>query len=216
MQSGGMDPQQAARHLETIRTLMERTALYRRALGPMTLMTGGLGCVAAVVGWLADIGSPRGFGMYWMVVGCVGLGGAFAVVRRQALRAREPFWSPPTRRVTQALLPALVAGVCAGLIAVWPGWRDPLQMWWLPGVWMVLYGLAMHASGFFMARGIRWFGWIFVLAGCALLAVLTERSYASGMPALRHAHWLMGTTFGGLHLAYGVYLHLTEPRLDTT
>jgi hypothetical protein len=207
-----MDPQHAAQQLEIIRTLMERAALYRRALAPTTLLTGALGCVAAAVGWLADLGSPRAFGWYWMLVGCVGLVGAFLIIRRQALREREPFWSPPTRRVAQALLPALFAGVFAGGLAVGPVWRDPLQLWWLPGIWMVLYGCAMHAAGFFMARGIKWFGWAFLLAGCALLAVLTERSYASGMPALRHAHALMGATFGGLHLVYGLYLHLTEAR----
>jgi hypothetical protein len=212
MQSNPMDPRQAAHQLEIIRTLMERAALYRRALGPITLLTGALGCVAAAIGWLADLGSPRGFGVYWMLVGCLGLGAAVLVARRQALREREAFWSPPTRRVTQALLPALFAGLFVGGLAVWPPWRDPLQMWWLPGIWMVLYGCAMHAAGFFMARGIKWFGWAFILTGCVLLVVLTERSYASGMPALRHAHVLMGATFGGLHLVYGIYLHLTEAR----
>ena len=29
---------------------------------------------------------------------------------------------------------------------------------------------------------------------------------------LRLAHLVMGATFGGLHLLYGVYLALTEPR----
>jgi hypothetical protein len=207
-----MDPQQAARHLETIRTLMENAALYRRALAPTTLLAGAWGGVAAILGWTANLDSSRAFGLFWMTVGCLGLGGAFLVIRRQALKDHEPFWSPPTRRVAQALLPPLFVGLFAGVLAVWPSWRDPLQMWWLPGVWMVLYGCAMHAAGFFMARGIKWFGWVFILAGCALLALLTHRSYASGMPSLRHAHLLMGGAFGGLHLAYGLYLHLTERR----
>ncbi len=30
------------------------------------------------------------------------------LVRRQALKAAEPFWSPPTRRVSQAVLPAFL------------------------------------------------------------------------------------------------------------
>jgi hypothetical protein len=205
-----MDPQRAAQQLEIIRTLMERAALYRRTLGPIMLLTGALGCLAALVGWLAAIESPRGFGSYWMSIGCLGLGAAFMAVRRQALRDREAFWSPPTRRVTQAMLPALVAGLFAGGVAIWPPWREPLQMWWLPGLWMVLYGCAMHSAGFFMARGIKWFGWVFILVGCVLLAILTHRSYASGMPTLRHAHALMGATFGGMHLLYGIYLHLTE------
>jgi hypothetical protein len=47
-----MDSREATRHLEAIRTLMERAALYRRALAPVTLLTGALGCLAGgSVGW---------------------------------------------------------------------------------------------------------------------------------------------------------------------
>ena len=75
---------------------------------------------------------------------------------------------------------------------------------------MVLYGCALHSAGFFMPRGIRLFGGGFIVCGCATLAVVNARSYAAGMPDLANAHWLMGAAFGGLHLAYGVYLGFTE------
>ena len=209
-----MDSRWAGEQLETIRTLMERAAVYRRALGPTALATGALGCVAATAGVALDIGQPRGFGFYWMAVAVAGLAGAILLMRRQALRDREPFWSPPARRVTQALLPALVAGLVAGLVAACPAWREPLQMWWLPAVWMLLYGCALHAAGFFMPRGIRLFGWLFVLTGCVMLLVLNTRSYGSGMPALVQAHWLMGATFGGFHLLYGLYLTATAKSTE--
>jgi hypothetical protein len=120
------------------------------------------------------------------------------------------------RRVGRALLPPLVAGGVAGLLAVRPEGRDPLQMWWLPAVWMVIYGCALHAAGFFMNRGITWLGWIFLLAGVVCLWVLNERGDASGMPTLRQAHVLMALVFGGVHLAYGVYLQLTESRANVS
>jgi len=211
-----MDSREAARHLEAIRTLMERAALYRRALAPVTLLTGVLGCLAGAIGWIADLSEPRVFGWYWMGVAGVGLVGALVLIRRQALRDHEPFWSPPMRRVGRALLPPLVAGGVTGMLAAWPEWRDPLQMWWLPAIWMVIYGCALHAAGFFMDRGITWFGWVFLGVGCVFLWLLNDRSYASGMPSLRHAHLLMAVAFGGLHLAYGVYLHLTESHQDAT
>jgi hypothetical protein len=195
---------------------MERAALYRRALAPVTLLTGVLGCLAGALGWIADLSEPRVFGWYWMGVAGVGLVGALVLIRRQALRDHEPFWSPPMRRVGRALLPPLVAGGVTGVLAAWPAWRDPLQMWWLPAIWMVIYGCALHAAGFFMDRGITWFGWIFLGVGCVFLWVLNDRSYAAGMPSLRHAHLLMAAAFGGLHLAYGVYLHLTESHPDAT
>ena|SRR2546426_12536247 len=207
-----MESRWATEHLQVIRTLMERAAVYRRALAPTTLVTGAVGLLASAVGWLADIGSPRAFGLYWVIVCIVTLASAFLVVRRQALKDSEPFWSPPTRRVAQALLPALFAGLVASLLMVLPVWREPLQVWWLPPIWMVLYGCAIHSAGFFMPRGMKLFAWIFIVAGCATLTVINGRSYAAGMPSLRHAHWIMGASFGGLHLAYGVYLCFTEKQ----
>ena len=81
-------------------------------------------------------------------------------------------------------------------------------MLWLPLIWVVLYGCAFHAAGFFMPRGMKIFGWAFVIGGCGL--------FAAGVPdwahPLEYAHGVMGFFFGGLHLAYGVYLYFTERR----
>jgi hypothetical protein len=205
-----MDSHWAAEHLEVIRTLMERTAVYRRALAPVTLVVGGIGLVGGAVGWLAGIDSPRGFGLFWLAISVAALGSALLIVRRQALRDREPFWSPPTRQVTRALVPPLGAGLVLGLLAILPGWQEPLGAWWLPAFWMLLYGCALSAAGFFMPRGIRLFGHLFVLLGCLGLCILAERGHAAGMPSLTWAHLGMAGTFGGLHLTYGCYLLLTE------
>ena len=77
----------------------------------------------------------------------------------------------------------------------------------LPLGWIVFYGCAVHAAGFFMPRGIRLFGWMFIVGGCGLFAL--------GIPDLPrplYAHGVMGLFFGGLHLAYGIYLFCTEKR----
>ena len=97
-----MESNWAAEHLQVIRTLMERSALYRRALAPIMLLTGAVGLAAAGVGIWTRIDSPRGFIGYWLAVSLVPLIGAFLLVRRQALRDSEPFWSPPTRRVARS------------------------------------------------------------------------------------------------------------------
>jgi hypothetical protein len=110
------------------------------------------------------------------------------------------------------MLPPLVVGGVAGVMMVLPAWREALHVWWLPPIWMILYGCALHAAGFFMPRGIRWLGWLYVLLGCLLLALVNVQGNAAGMPDLRHAHAVMGAAFGMLHLAYGIYLRLTETR----
>lgn len=202
-------------HLQVIRTLMERSALYRRTLAPMTLTAGAIGSAAGLVGWVWPVTSPRGFLLLWLGVALLAGAAALFLVRQQALRAREPFWSPPTRRVALAAAPALFAGVVFGLIALAradsangePLTGTFLLTGWLPCIWILLYGCAVHAAGFFMPRGIRLFGALLVVCACGLAAV--------GLPAepsARWAHAVMGAVFGAGHLAYGLYLRFTEPR----
>jgi uncharacterized membrane protein YfcA len=204
-----MESNWAAEHLQVIRTLMERSALYRRALAPIMIFTGIVGVTGGALGWLFNISSPRSFIGFWAGVGVLALSGSFLLVRRQAIKETEPFWSPPTRRVAQALLPPLFIGFIAGLLAlVCPQW-DFLKPWALPAFWILLYGCALTAAGFFMHRGIKLLGWLFILCGCALVAT---RCYTAAWLSLEFGHQVMGGVFGGLHLAYGIYLYFTEPR----
>src|ERR1043166_9943683 len=209
-----MESNWAAEHLQVIRTLMERSALYRRALAPIMIFVGVLGLAGGIFGWLWKIGSTRGFIGYWALVGLLAIIGSFLLVRRQALKESEPFWSPPTRRVSQAMLPALVAGLIIAAVAfarMDPSraeFRSMLALWWLPLVWVILYGCAFHAAGFFMPRGMKIFGWAFVIGGCALFAL----GIPDWLPRAVYAHGIMGVFFGAFHLAYGVYLYFTEQR----
>lgn len=219
-----MEPNWAAEHLQVIRTLMERSAVYRRALAPIMIYNGVVGTVAAIAGWSCKIDSSRGFIVFWACMAGVALAGSFFLVRRQALKAGEAFWSPPTRRVTQAMLPGLVAGMIIGAVfyiavgfeqgRLWLD-RDLVEvtgMFWLPLGWVVLYGCAFHAAGFFMPRGMRIFGWAFVVGGSGLIAMgIPDHIYKA-----HFAYGIMGLFFGVLHLTYGVYLYFTEQRRDET
>jgi len=199
----------AAEHLLTIRTLMERSAIYRRALAPIVLALGGLGVLAAVVGCFLGVQTPRSFVGYWSGVGLAGLSAAYLMARRQALKDAESFWSAPTRRVTQALLPPLFVGFVASTVAAVAGNQLAKAVWLILPIWMVLYGCALHAAGFFMPRGIKLFGWGFILAGCGLAGFI---AVCRRLPEQGTAHLVMGASFGAFHVAYGVYLYFTEKR----
>ncbi len=213
-----MESNWAAENLQTIRTLMERSALYRRALAPIMTLAGGIGTLAAICGLMMKVIAPIYFELYWLVVGLVVLGVVYLLVRRQALNDAEPFWSTPTRRVTQALLPSFTSGFILSILAYifftrktgepWPeSIGNLVLMFWLPVVWIILYGCGLHAAGFFMPRGIRVFGWAFIIGGCIAFAI--------GVPDILpgfYGHILMGIFFGLLQLAYGVYLYFTEKR----
>ncbi len=207
-----MESNWATEHLQVIRTLMERTAVYRRALAPIMLAAGAIGTLAAAGGYLFGIETSRAFGGYWGAVSAIAVAMALLLARLQALKDKEPFWSPPTRRVSEAVLPGLVAGALVLAALFLPRWNDALSAWWLPPIWMILYGCAIHAAGFFMPRGMKWFGWGFILIGGGLFLGLSLRS---GVPPMRYAHLLMGGAFGVLHLAYGAYLYITERKRNS-
>jgi hypothetical protein len=216
-----MQTPSASEHLQVIRTLMERSALYRRALAPITIFVGSLGLIAAIAGWKLRIVQPVPFILYWYVVGALAISGAFLMVRRQALKDAEPFWSPPTRRVARAMLPPLAAGFMLGALfaisqlapSAGAGPTAGLAPRWiylvcLPLLWVILYGCAVHASGFFMTRGMQLFGWLIVAGGCA--SFLIGAPAETQMPLVSYG--IMGGFFGLLHIAYGVYLYFTENR----
>ena len=210
-----METNWATEHLQVIRTLMERSAVYRRALAPTMTLTGVLGVGAAVTGWLARIDAPRAFATFWLAISVVAIVGSLLLVRRQALREGEPFWSPPTRRVIQALMPPLGAGFILSVLAIWErgtveqGGGSQAETVWFAVGWIIFYGCALHAAGFFMPRGMKLFGWAFVLGGCGLGAiVMLDRDSSLRL----YPHALMGLFFGVLHLAYGFYLYITEQR----
>ncbi|HXI72801.1 MAG TPA: hypothetical protein VNN22_20880 [Verrucomicrobiae bacterium] len=204
-----MEPKWAEENLQTIRTLMERSALYRRALAPVMLICGISGLAGGVAGWQWQLNSYLEFGFVWVATAIFALGCSTLFVRQQALKDSEPFWSPPTRRVTQALTPPfLIGAVMSGMMIFWG--NDDLAKQLAILIWCLTFGCGIHAAGFFMPRGIRWFGWIFILAGFGLLAGLVAKNDLASLPC--SPHLLMAAIFGGLHLAYGIYLYFTEKK----
>ncbi len=210
-----MDTNWAAEHLQTIRLLMERSALYRRALAPISIYVGGIGVAAMAGGCALKIEAPGHFAIYWLAVSILATAGALLLVRRQAIKHHESFWSPPTRRVAQAMFPPLMVGLAFGLlVAKWsPEFQERYDGKFISLAliifWTLLYGLALHAAGFFMPRGIRLFAWGIVLIGLILLGAMAWTNFSA---AKISPHVVMGIIFGGSHLAYGIYLYFTERK----
>jgi hypothetical protein len=203
-----MEPNAAAEHLQVIRTLMERSALYRRTLAPIMLYIGSVGTLAGLGGILLGIEALPAFYGWWSLAAALALAGAFLIARRQAVRDGEPFWSPPTLRVAQALAPPLAAGLVLGLTMPMFEATPPRGLFVLGSA--LFYGCAVHAAGTFMPRGMKLFGWIVIVVSAAGSAGLAALEPAAAGPELAHA--VMGGVFGVLHLAYAAYLYATERR----
>jgi len=205
-----MSAQWAEENLNTIRTLMERASVYRRALAPVAIAVGVLGMAAAGLAEGMGLTGQNNFAGYWLGVGVVTVLAALLLVRRQALQADEEFWSPPTRRVAQVMAPLLLAGLGFGVLEILnTGDRDSIR---LIALWMVLYGGALHAAGFFMQRGLKLVGWVFVISGsiCLYLHTMGDVKWLGEA----NSNWVMGWAFGANHLAYGLYLKLTAKPVE--
>src|SRR5271154_6068821 len=98
-----MNSNWAEENLQTISTLMERSALYRRALAPIMIFAGTLGVMAATIGLLLHVDTVLTFDALWIGTATIAVIGAFLNARRQAIKDKEKIWPPPTRRVAQAL-----------------------------------------------------------------------------------------------------------------
>jgi hypothetical protein len=200
-----MNDAEAAQQLQTIRNLMERAALYRRALGPVLLAVGFIALGGTALGGIFAIDTTAGFLRLWLSVAGLAVSTSFLMIRKQALGMKEPFWTPPTRRVVGAMLPPLLAGVALTIaVAVV---RPELPATSLPYAWSACYGLALHAAGFFTLKGIRQVGWAFFLFGAAY--GLTAMKPDAERPFL-HAHLQMGVMFGLVHLGAAGKLLLQE------
>jgi hypothetical protein len=164
---------------------------------------GVLGIAAGVLGWQLKLVNNRSFFLYWAATAAVATIGAFFLVRRQALKDAEPFWSPPTRRVAQALFLPFSLALFVSVFLAEPDGRE--AEYYLIVLWLMLYGCALHSAGFFISRGFQMLGWAFCVAGCAVFLWLGNNRTIP--PSL-----IMAVLFGGLHLAAGIYLYFTEKR----
>jgi hypothetical protein len=106
------------------------------------------------------------------------------------------------------MLPPLLSGLVLGGWLILPAahWEMNVPM---ALVWLLFYGCALHSAGFFMVRGIKWFGWGYIIVSILLTVFI---SAATGVVGPSTGNWIMGLLFGGLHLAYGGYLYFTEQK----
>ena len=189
-----MDARDAARNLEVIRTLMERTCQYQLLTARAGLVAGSLAALGALTFVFLDAQDPWQFGAVWATVFA---GSTLATTIGTVLRGRstgERIWSRQARTVVLALAPSLFAALVLTVFLFARG--DHL---WLPGVWMLCYAQGALATAAYSPPPIRWLGLSMLLLGSLALAL--GPSWATIM---------MGVGFGLGHVGLGVVLLAIE------
>jgi hypothetical protein len=191
-----MDARQAARTLEVIRTLMERTCQYQLLTARASLAAGILAGIGALAFLFLDAKEPANFGFVWLIVFA---GSVLSTCIGTVMRGRErgeQVWSRQARAVVMALAPSLFAALV--LTIYFFVRREHL---WLPGVWMLCYGQGALATSAYAPSPIRWLGVTALVLGGVTLWLGPE-----------WAVLMMGLVFGVGHTGLGTVLLVIERR----
>jgi hypothetical protein len=191
-----MDARQAARTLEVIRTLMERTCQYQLLTARASLVAGTLAGAGALAFLYLVPSNPWHFGLVWAVVFA---GSVLATLVGTVMRGRErgeQVWSRQARAVVLALAPSLFAALVLSIYFFARG-----EHLWLPGVWMLCYGQGALATSAYAPSPIRWLGIAVLLLGSLTLLLGPELSVL-----------MMGLVFGAGHIGLGTVLLVVERR----
>ncbi len=194
-----MDARQAARNLEVIRTLMERTCQYQLLTARAGLAAGSLAGAGALAFLVLDPQNPWHFGSIWALVFAGSLSAATVGVILRGRQRGERIWSRPARAVLLALAPSVFAAMALSVFFFARG-----EHLWLPVIWMLCYGQGALATSAYAPSPIRWLGLAVLLLGCLTLWL---------GPAW--AIVLMGAVFGLGHIGLGVALLVAERRETT-
>jgi hypothetical protein len=101
-----------------------------------------------------------------------------------------PLWSEPARKMVFSFAPPMMVGALLTLLFLE---RELTAL--LPGVWMLLYGVAVIAAGTFSVRIVPVMGLAFMIIGTIALFAPPTWSAIS-----------MAAGFGGLHLLFGTLI----------
>lgn len=178
----------AMEDLRFIRRTMENGKTFTAVPGWGGVAMGVTALVAAVVA--SGRATTEGWLAVWIADAVVAAGIGLWAVHRKARRFELPVLSGAGRRVFLGFLPPVVAAV-ALTAAAWSTGSTAL----IPGMWLLLYGVAVVAAGTFSVRVVPVMGVCFMILGA--VALLAARSAGNA---------LMAVGFGGLHIAFGAVI----------
>lgn len=200
--------------MKVIRSLMERSTVYRAISWPTALFGGGFALILGVVLFLrvqvamaggesADsLMSDRSWVFAWLFAMVVT--GAFnaLLIARKSSRDGRPFFSPGLKLAMRAIVPPMVAGGVLGVGQALSAWGTLAGA---AAIWVICYGLALLATRGFAPKSMPRLGGAFLMAGMIAYAVVGSGSgVADPATDQLQANAIMAICFGLLNLVYGL------------
>jgi hypothetical protein len=180
--------QHALENIRYIRETMERAGSFTAVPGSGGVLMGVSALLTTVIS--TQLPSWEMWFVAWLGEALLAFAiGSWAMVQKAKI-VKSPLLNGPGRKFALSLLPALIAGMVLTLVL----YRQQLFVL-MPGVWLLLYGVAIVTGGAYSVRVVPIMGVSFMIIGCLAL-----------FSSLAWAHWFMGVGFGGLHLVFGAII----------
>lgn len=174
--------------LRFIRATMDRAGRFTAVPG-----WGGVGMGLTAIAATAVAGAPRD-GTRWLAIWLATAVAASAIalvaMARKAWKAGTPLAATPARRFALAALPPWLAGAVLTIV-----FARAAMLGWLPGCWLLLYGVGLMTGGALSVPVVPVMGATFMAFGCAAFVA----------PAEWGPHF-MAAGFGGLHILFGLVI----------
>lgn len=195
--------EEAYANLRHIRDVMERSTRHSTLSGRSGLLVGLWAILGVAVTHYVVYSSAAGgdlhlhlalFAATWLAVLVLSAATDYLLTKRPAVAVGKRVFSPLGARVAQAIAPGFFAGLAFSLYLF--AQHQIAHVW---AFWMICYGLAGCAVGNFSVRPVSVLAWAFVLAGAVTLFLPVSWGL-----------WMMAISFGGFHIAYGLWTGLTR------
>lgn len=174
--------------LEFIRHTMESATSFTAVPGWGTVLLGITALVAAFVARTVD--SQVTWVLLWLGEAVLAALISLVAMVKKAGGLAKLATSIPARKCALSLVPPLAAGGVLTLVMM-----EQHLYSVLPGMWLILYGVAVITGGAFSVRVVPVMGICFAIFGTIALAL--PLSWANGV---------MAAGFGGLHVVFGLLI----------
>ncbi|MES2180110.1 MAG: hypothetical protein V4550_19795 [Gemmatimonadota bacterium] len=180
--------ERAMDNLRYIRETMEAAATFTAVSGWGMVLIGATAMGAALLA--AATHSTTRWLFIWMCEAALSVAVSVYTMALKARAAQLPLWSEPARKMVFSFVPPMIVGALLTLVFFE---RGLLSL--IPGVWMLLYGVAVVAAGTFSVRIVPVMGLVFMALGSVVL--FTPPAWATAS---------MAVGFGALHLVFGTLI----------
>ncbi len=182
------DYDRALAQISAIRNQMAKATEFR-GYGPATFAATGVLAAAAAVAQSRLLTNPSAHTNIWLVLWIAVAAVSATIIGVEMVgRSRRIHSHLADDMILAAVEQFLPCAIAGGALTGVLFWFAPQSLWMLPGLWQILFGLGVFASGRFLPRAMSMVGFWYLGTGLVSLA------FASGSQAF--APWDMGAPFG--------------------